>query len=281
MTNSVESLLQEKVIKYTFSGNDLLIKCLNPEHNDKNPSLRVDKRTGIGHCFSCGFKLNIFKYFSIIHNYQDIHILKIKERIQKIYSDSVGLEMPSGYSLYNKEYRNISVTTLNHYDAFTHKDFENRIVFPLRDIVGKIKVFIGRHLYSDVGKRYDIKPAGISLPFFPHDYKVVNGVVVLVEGIFDALNLIDNGITNVISLNGLQTLNPNNFKNRIAEFKLHGATKIILLFDGDEPGRKHTELLLPLFQAEGIVADSIDLPDDVDPGSMSKEDIEQIKKMIK
>lgn len=281
MSNTVESLLQEKGIKYTFSGNDTLIKCLNPEHNDKNPSLRVDKRTGIGHCFSCGFKTNIFKFFGVVHSSQDIFVLRIKERIQKIYSDSIGLELPMGYSLYNKEFRGISRETLNHYEAFTHKDFENRIVFPLRDITGNIRVFIGRHLYSNIGKRYDIKPAGVTLPFFPHDYRIVGGTLVLVEGIFDALNLIDCGIHNVICLNGLQTLNPNNFARRVSEFKLRGATKIILLFDGDEPGRRHTELLLPMFNEQGLMADSIDLPDDVDPGSMTKEDIEQIKKMIK
>jgi len=281
MANSVESLLQDNLIKYTFSGNDLLIKCLNPEHDDKNPSFRVDKRTGVAHCFSCGFKTNIFRYFNVVHNVQDIQVLKIKEKIQQIYADSIGLEMPMGFSLYNKEFRNISRDTLNKYEAFTHKDFENRIVFPLRDLTGKIRVFIGRHLYSDVGKRYDVKPSGVALPFFPYDYTVVNGTILLVEGIFDALNLIDNGIQNVIAIMGLQTINPKNFKSKVGEFKLRGVNKVILLFDGDEPGRKHTELLLGLFNAEGLMSDSIDLPDDIDPGSMSKEDIEQIKKMIR
>lgn len=281
MTNSVEALLQDKGLSFTYSGNDLLIKCLNPEHEDKSPSLRIDKHTGIGHCFSCGFKLSIFKYFDVINNFQDIKVFKIKEKIQKIYSDSVGLDFPSGFSLYNKEYRDISTQTLNHYEAFTHKDFENRIVFPLRDLTGKIRVFIGRHLYSDVGKRYDVKPSGIPLPFFPYDFKVINGTVILVEGIFDALKLIDNGIPNVVAIMGLQTINAKNYKEKIAPFKLMGANKIIVLFDGDIPGRKQTEILLPLLQSENLIADSIDLPDDMDPGSMSTEEIEQLKKMLK
>lgn len=281
MSSSVETLLHDKLIKYTFSGNDLLIKCLNPEHDDKNPSLRIDKNTGIGHCFSCGFKCNIFKFFNVLHNIQDVKILRVKEKIQKIYADSIGLEMPSGYSLYNKEYRDISTKTLNHYEAFTHKDFENRIVFPLRDLTGKIRVFVGRHLYSDVGKRYNIKPPHVSPPFFPYDYKVVNGTIILVEGIFDALKLIDSGIENVIAIMGLQTLNANNYKQKIAEFKLRGVHRILVLFDGDTPGRKQAEILLPLLESESILADSIDLPDDMDPGSMSKEDIEHLKKMIK
>lgn len=281
MTNSVENLLHDKLVKYTYSGSDLLIKCLNPEHNDKNPSLRIDKNTGVGHCFSCGFKLNIFKHFGITNNVQDVKVVRIKERIQKIYADSVGLEFPLGFSLYNKEYRGISTATLNHYEAFTHKDFENRIVFPLRDVTGKIRAFIGRHLYSDVGKRYDIKPHGVAIPFFPHDYRVLNGTVILVEGIFDALNLIDNGIHNVISIMGLQTLNDKNAKTKVAEFKLRGVNKIILMYDGDEPGQKQAALIQPFLEKENLLVNSIDLADDMDPGSMSKDEIEVIKRMIR
>ena len=45
--------LEEKGIDYTLSGKDAVIQCLNPEHDDNNPSMRVDKLTGMFHCFSC------------------------------------------------------------------------------------------------------------------------------------------------------------------------------------------------------------------------------------
>jgi hypothetical protein len=44
---SVEALLIEKGISFTSSGKDYLIKCLNPDHDDSNPSLRVDKINGV------------------------------------------------------------------------------------------------------------------------------------------------------------------------------------------------------------------------------------------
>ena len=65
---TVLELIQSNKLEYKVSGKDFLIRCLNPEHNDRDPSLRIDKLTGIGHCFSCGFKLNIYKYFGLIDN---------------------------------------------------------------------------------------------------------------------------------------------------------------------------------------------------------------------
>ena len=64
----VADLLKEKGVYYMPSGHDLLIRCLNPDHDDSNPSMRVHKDTGIYHCFSCGCKGNIFKYFGVFSN---------------------------------------------------------------------------------------------------------------------------------------------------------------------------------------------------------------------
>ena len=52
---NVEELIQKKKIPYRLQGADIVVGCLNPEHDDSNPSMRIDKITGIFHCFSCGF----------------------------------------------------------------------------------------------------------------------------------------------------------------------------------------------------------------------------------
>ena len=44
-----QELLQEKNLDFKLSGRDLLVKCLNPEHEDTNPSMRIDNVTGIFH----------------------------------------------------------------------------------------------------------------------------------------------------------------------------------------------------------------------------------------
>ena len=60
---TVEELLQERKIDYKLSPADAIVKCLNPEHDDSNPSMRIDRITGVFNCFSCGFKGNLFNHF--------------------------------------------------------------------------------------------------------------------------------------------------------------------------------------------------------------------------
>jgi len=282
MSNTVEQLLQDKSLQYTVSGKDYVIRCLNPDHQDSNPSLRIHKISGLGHCFACGYKLNLFKHFNIIHNFQSVKAAEIQDKIDRIISDSVGLEFPKGYSLFNKEFRNISAHTLKRYEAFTHKDYENRIVFPIRDISGKIKAFIGRLMYTNFGQRYDIKPTGITLPLFPYDYKPRNGEIILVEGIFDALNLIDNGFNNVVALMGVNGISEKNYKNRISQFKLKGINKILLMLDNDEAGQKQTQNIQEWLITENILGDVIELPrEDSDPGDLTTGEIRQLKEALK
>ena len=60
---NVEELLQSKQVPFLPKGKDYVVSCLNPEHDDNNPSMRVDQITGIFHCFSCGYKGNLFVHF--------------------------------------------------------------------------------------------------------------------------------------------------------------------------------------------------------------------------
>jgi DNA primase len=278
MANSVESLLQEKHLSYTSSGKDYVIKCLNPEHQDNNPSLRIHKITGLGHCFSCGFKFNIFKYYNVTHNFQSVKVAEIQSKIDKIFAESTGLDFPKGHSLYSKEFRNISSKTLIQYEAFTHKDFEDRIVFPLRDGSGIIRAFIGRLMFTNYGQRYDIKPHGATLPFFPYNYRPFKGEIILVEGIFDALNLIDKGFVNVVALLGVNGISEKNYKEKISQFKLKGVNKVLLMLDNDEAGQKQAELLQDWLTREKLLTDIIELPrEECDPGDLNPDEVKELK----
>ena len=62
---TVSELLISKNIVSNTSGESLLIKCLNPEHEDNNPSMRINATTGDSHCFACGYSVNIYRYFGI------------------------------------------------------------------------------------------------------------------------------------------------------------------------------------------------------------------------
>lgn len=286
MVNSdVLSVLRDRNITYTPSGKDYLIKCLNPDHIDANPSLRIDKLSGIGHCFACGYRVNIFKYFGVISDHQNAKISAIKEKIQKIFAETKGLDMPKGWVPFSKSMRGISNRTLKQFEAFTvehHEELEDRIVFPLKDITGKIIGFIGRHFIADIKPRYRIYPHGIELPMFPSKLYPVNGCIVLVEGIFDALNLIDKGLPNVAATLGTNTIFSRKGvnKEKIALLKLQGITKIVILFDGDQAGIKAAEELQPVLEKENFYVSVIDLPEDRDPGDLTQDEVDHLKKLI-
>ena len=157
-----EDLLREKGIHYELSGKDAKILCLNPEHDDTNPSLRVDRITGVMHCFSCGFKGNLFTHFGAPSSPLEVRLHKLKEKVEKTRSQTVGIQLPKDRLAWKGGgFRNISEETLNIWDAFTWNvpKFEGRIIFPIRDITGKTVALIGRLINGMGSDKYYIYPS--------------------------------------------------------------------------------------------------------------------------
>jgi DNA primase len=276
---SVEALLNEKGIPFTSSGKDYLIKCLNPEHDDSNPSLRVDKVNGVAHCFACGWKRNLFKHFGLFTNNSSIRVAKLKEKIQELKTSMHEVVFPEGATPYTKSFRGLSVVTLKHFEAFyTHsvEKLEDRIIFPLRDITGKVSAFVGRHILSDANPRYVNYPSGVTLTTYPVKLEGIFTNMVIVEGMFDMLNLYDKGMRNVVSVFGTQALK-SNIHVKLMPYKVQGITKIFILFDGDKAGREAAKELKPLIEEQGFTVEIIDLPDDTDPGDLDDTAVSSIK----
>jgi DNA primase len=57
---------------------------------------------------------------------------------------------------------------------------------------------------------------------------------------------------------------------------MSGTTRIFLCLDADDAGRKATEELKPLLEAEGFYVGVIELEDDSDPGELSKSEVEWV-----
>lgn len=284
----VAKLLQDKDIPFTSSGRDYLITCPNPDHLDSNPSFRVDKLSGVGHCFACGHSMNMFKAYGIIVSYQNTVVSNIKEKIARIISSTTSLEFPKGYTPFMRDFRGISHKTLSHFGAFTvignnEHDLEDRVIFPLKDSRDKIVGFIGRHTNNIAQPRYRIYPSGIEMPMFPSKISPINGTVFIVEGIFDALNLIDKGLTNVVAImgvNSLYSMKKGLNVDKISLLKLQGITKIVILFDGDPAGYTTAEKLKPELEKANFIVSVIDLEEGTDPGDLSQEDVDSLRKFI-
>ena len=275
----VTEILDKHNIPFTVKGQDYVVSCLNPEHEDNNPSMHIDQQEGAFHCFSCGFKGNVFKFFNVDKNWQDVRVSKLRNKIAGIKAASVGLTLPPGAVPYNRHFRDIDKRTLSRYGAFTQdKDFNGRIVFPLPDITGKIRAFIGRYTDSNAHPKYMIKPSGAELPLFPAIISPINGSIILVEGIFDALNLIDKGLKNAVAV-----LGANNLQLEVLKaLKLQGVHTIYTMFDEDEAGRKAGLTVQRLLEEDFIISDDtrLELPDGLDPGDLSATDIKHIKENL-
>jgi DNA primase len=276
MSDPVLELIQKNDLQFSVSGRDYLIKCLSPEHEDSNPSFRVDKVTGVAHCFSCGFKTNLFKYYGVFTNPVPMKILALKEKLNELKNFGLDLELPHGYTPWTKQFRGVSPATLKHFGAFYTNQLEklqDRIIFPIKDITGKTVVYVGRHTLSNGNPRYINYPSGVQMPLFPSHLSAGYTSAVLVEGIFDMLNLYDKGLENVVCCFGTNTLQ-NNTASKLLPFKAQGVTHIYIMFDGDEAGQKAAKVMKPLIEDCGFIVEIVSLPDGMDPGELSSEDIE-------
>lgn len=279
---NVEEVLNKHKISFIPSGRDFLIKCLNPDHQDSNPSLRVDRVTGVFHCFACSFKGNIFNRFGVEQSQLSVARNKLKKKLEKLTMERVGLQIPEDALYFEDDYRNISSETYKHFKAFTYEDdFPNRLVFPIYDITGKINNFCTRSFDPmEKRNRYRFYPPSASTPLFPMNAKPKYSMIILVEGMFDLLNLFDKGITNVMTAFGTQTVT----EDKLDLLRMLGVHEIHLLFDGDEPGQKAAEKVKSLAESRGFLVVNTDLRDfygeGVDPGSLTAKQIKKLKDTI-
>jgi len=274
-----EELLTEKGIDYQLKGQDALISCLNPEHDDTNPSLRVDRVTGIMHCFSCGFKGNLFTYWGAPASPLEVRIHRIKEKIASTRAQTVGISLPKDRIEWaGGGFRNISEETLKIWQAFTWNapKFEGRIIFPIRDITGKTVALIGRLITGMGTEKYYIYPQGVKLPFCPAKVKPIQNRVILVEGIFDALNLWDKGLKNTVCCFGTQQMD----WVKLSLLKLQGVNGVDIIFDGDEAGRRAAEQIKGVAEQLELSVQIVTLPEGEDPGNLVLDQINRLKEKL-
>ena len=274
----VDELLQEQRIEFKVSGRDYVIKCLNPDHEDNNPSMRVDNITGIFNCFSCGFKGNVFKHFGAAANFLEIKRQKLKESIDEKRSASIGFEFPKGFAPYVGNWRGIRPETYKHFEAFMHHEsqFNGRIVFPVRDITGKVVAFNGRHMTMTEIPKYLIYPPQAKLPLYPSTVHPIKGRVILVEGIFDMINLYDKGLSNAICCFGTRNIDA----EKLAILKMQNVEGVDIMFDGDDAGQTAAEEIKGLAERVGLTSRNINLGQNIDPGGLPEIKVADIRKRL-
>lgn len=266
-------LLHDKQVYFLENGRDLLVHCFNPEHDDSNPSMRIDKITGIFNCLSCGFKGNLFTHYGEEATGLQVRLGKLKKKIIDKRAESIGMEMPKGAFTYDGNWRNIRPETYIKFQAFEHvdPDFASRIVFPIRDNTDKIVAFIGRHT-SDGNPRYKVVPPSAKMPLYPFNVEAIKSSVILVEGIFDCINLHDKGLTNAICCFGTKVVN----ETKLRLLKISGVHCIDIFFDGDTAGQDAAVKLQELCGEVGLKYRNINIKNK-DPGELTQKEVQKLK----
>lgn len=278
-----EELLINKKIGYLPRGGDLEVRCLNPEHEDRNPSMKIDKITGVFNCLSCGFRGNIFSHFGEKANFLATKRQLLKTKIVEKLAESVGLEIPVNAVPYAGNWRKIKPETYAKFEAFQHNDKQHigRVVFPIRAVSGKIVGFNGRHM-TQGDPKYMITPAGAKLPLFPAKPAIYKGRIILVEGIFDMLNLHDKGLENAVCTFGTQKLvgkHQATAREKLALFKLQGVTGIDIFFDSDDAGISAAEAVKTLCESVELDTRVVSIAGK-DPGELTASQVLKLKEKL-
>lgn len=155
-----------------------------------------------------------------------------------------------------------------HYDRF-----HERLVFPVRNYRGRVIGFGGRKMSGETTAG-DQSPKYLNSSESPV-YKKSEALygldtarsaigkaerVIMVEGYFDLLGLAAHGIREVVATCGT-ALTP----QHLDIVRRYNPRTVVLLYDGDEAGRKAAVRVLPLFLQAGVPARYAGLPQGEDP----------------
>lgn len=271
---TVQQVLDKQRVDYQHKGVDYVTKCFNPEHQDTNPSMRIDKHSGAFHCFSCGFKGNVYNHFSQIISFAQVQRTKIIKKIDQLLTKSVYLQIPRTAKYLTEQYRGISISTLNKFQLFRDQTQLGRILIPIRDASQNIIAFCGRAQDFGMQPKYKITPSKVKMPLFPQVSTIHNSII-LVQGPFDMLNLHDKGLTNAVCCFGTQQID----KAKLNLLRMSGVSKIYIFFDGDQAGQQAAKEVKQMCQQLRIVAKNIFVKGK-DPGQLSSQQISKLKEQL-
>jgi len=167
-------------------------------------------------------------------------------------------------------------------DEFYKDMFRNRIVIPIRDERGNIVAFAGRSIRGETPKYVNspesevFKKSRVLFGFYEgREYIRESETVVITEGYFDVLSLFQKGIRFAVAAMG--TALSEDHAKLISRY----AKRAILLFDGDQAGRKAERMAIPVLLKEGVEVKIFHLPEGEDADSFSrKADGKELKEKL-
>lgn len=94
----------------------------------------------------------------------------------------------------------------------------------------------------------------------------------LVEGIYDMINLYDKGIKNVACCFGTKNIS----EDKLSLLKMQGATQIDIFFDGDDAGQNAAETIKVMCEKAGLFSRNVFLRN-TDPGALNESQVKKLE----
>ena len=217
----------------------ILTTCLNPNHQDKHPSFSVNLTSGAGKCFSCGYSVGPEYWRTGELNEEELAELERNVKY-KMLTQSYEQEeeknpvvyLPPKDAIFPKGWRGVHADTLEELGIYIcHSgSYENRVIFPIKNIYGNVAAFNTRALDDRPNKykySYGIKVNELIYPM-PEE----TSYIVLVEGIMDAISMVQDGIPAIFNFGVNYTMST----KKISKLLELGVEVIYLAFDEDIAG---------------------------------------------
>ena len=161
--------------------------------------------------------------------------------------------------------------------------FRNRLMFPIRDVVGRVVAFTGRALSADEPAKYLNSPETAlyhkSEILFALDRAKdairTRGFTLLVEGQMDVLHAHQAGFENAVALSGTALT-----EKHVALMKRY-SENLMLVLDADTAGLAATAKSAQLALREGLRVKAVRLPQGKDPADLISEDHNDFSARVK
>jgi len=282
--NLVE-ILDKRGVEYkkTNNPNEILITCTSGEHEDGSPSLSYNLEKDIFNCWSCGFSGGQLKFLTSIgeitpvdvSSKQPYKIQKLKEKLRQLVEVN-DIKLPDDRRFYQDTFRGIEKETLRKFGAFTTDTMglTDYLCIPIYQH-SKLKFIEGRllrDLYDE--PKYCRKPnkAKVSDCLFPLDKIRNTNHVILVEGLFDMINMWQLGYNNTLCIFGTSNFT----KDKLNLLDSRGITHVDIMMDSDASGVRAANKIADSLNSCNIYARIIKLPPGIDPGELTKQQAEAL-----
>jgi len=276
--------VKEERSKYNYNASGEITEEDKYFNESKDELIRMMNRAGEY------YHNNLLNEFESGENEELLNYLEsrnITEKVCKLFKIGYALD---GWNNYQNKFSNekqdlqIEIGLLKKNEKGNIYDFfRNRIMFPIYDQLGNISAFSARVVNPEDIPKYLNSPESViykknrTLFGFYHSIEGIrkSKQVILVEGNLDFVSMFKYGFLNTVALCGTS------FTEEHARLLKRNSREVIIMFDGDKPGKKAAFKTSNVLLNAGLDTKIVDLPINEDPDSyLEKNGTEKLQELL-